>query len=1060
MKGVVLVCLSLLFNSILPAQNYPSWLRYPALSPDGRTIVFAYHGDLYTVAAAGGTATLLVQYDAQELMPVWSRDGSQIAFASNRSGNFDVYCIPAKGGEAKQFTWHASDEFPSDFSADDKAIVFSAARLDAPACRQFPSESLPELYTVPASGGRVKQILTTPAEDAKLSNDGHYILYHDRKARENPWRKHQTSSAARDIWIYDHQTATHQPLSDFAGEDRSPVFSSNQKDIFYLSERSGSFNIFQVSLTDVASPQQLTFFKDHPIRFLSIAKNNTLCFGYDGEIWIKKLNAAPRKVMIKLPVAVPATFKNISITEASEMAVAPSGREIAFIARGEVFISNIHGKEVKRITQTPGMEAGLSFSPDGSSLLYASERGGSWKIIEASILQQKENSFYNATQIIEKEIISNDQENYQPAWSPNGKEIAYISNRNTLMIYHCASRASRTILTSDQLVSRRDHDQYFEWSPDSQWLLVQFTEQGGGNDEVGIIHASGNGQLINLTKSGFNETRPRWMLNGKMIFYSSDRSGLHSYDNSGTTQSDIFAVFTDEASWWDFTQGRQQEEHITGTDSLKAATKTSSLPDPWQSTSERKVRISTNAALLSDALLSNNGKILYYLAKFEKNYDLWQTDLRTRETKRLMQLNRPGGQLQWDKEKKWIYLLAGGELLRIDPVAAIQQSINIKTDIIVEPAKEKAAMFDHVWRRTAQTFYTAGYHGANWQALGNHYRKYLDGIDNNFDFAEMLNELLGELNVSHTAAAYQPKRRDIAITGSLGIFYDQQYAGAGMRIEEIITGSPLDRPSLQVKRGDIILGIDDVPIDEHHDIDYYLSGKSGKKINLQLKTEQDTRSIEVTTLSPGEEAELLYLRWVQRNRLETERSTNGEWGYVHLYRMNDAAYRNVYEEILGRYHHCKGIIVDTRFNRGGDLAPELVTFLSGARMRDNGNDHFRTGIEPNFRWTKPSLVLAGESNYSDGHCFVYDYQYLHMGKLIGMPVPGSCTWMTGQALLDPTLSYSVPTMGVRTVAGKYLENYQTEPDIRVMNEYGEVSKGRDQQLEEAIRQSKLPANDR
>ncbi len=216
---------------------------------------------------------------------------------------------------------------------------------------------------------------------------------------------------------------------------------------------------------------------------------------------------------------------------------------------------------------------------------------------------------------------------------------------------YCDSRASRILLTDEQLVSRRDHDQYFEWSPDSQWLLVQFTEQGGGNDEVGIIHASGNGQLINLTKSGFNETRPRWMLNGKMIFYSSDRSGLHSYDNSGTTQSDIFAVFTDEASWWDFTQGRQQEEQMTGTDSLKTATKTSSLPDAWQSTSERKVRISTNAALLSDALMSKNGKILYYLAKFEKNYDLWQTDLRTRETKRLIQLNRPGGQLQWDKEK-------------------------------------------------------------------------------------------------------------------------------------------------------------------------------------------------------------------------------------------------------------------------------------------------------------------------------------------------------------------------------------------------------------------------
>jgi len=213
----------------------------------------------------------------------------------------------------------------------------------------------------------------------------------------------------------------------------------------------------------------------------------------------------------------------------------------------------------------------------------------------------------------------------------------------------------------------------------------------------------------------------------------------------------------------------------------------------------------------------------------------------------------------------------------------------------------------------------------------------------------------------------------------------------------------------------------------------------------------------VTAISLAEESELLYKRWVQMNREETEKQTNGEWGYVHLYRMNDAAYRSVYEDILGRYSHCKGIIVDTRFNRGGDLAPELVTFLSGIKLRENANDQFRVGVEPSFRWTKPSIVLAGEANYSDGHCFVYDYQMLHMGKLIGMPVPGSCTWMAGQSLLDPTLSFSVPNLGVRTVDGRWLENYQAEPDIRVMNEYGTVSKGRDQQLEAAIRESKSVA---
>ncbi len=375
----------------------------------------------------------------------------------------------------------------------------------------------------------------------------------------------------------------------------------------------------------------------------------------------------------------------------------------------------------------------------------------------------------------------------------------------------------------------------------------------------------------------------------------------------------------------------------------------------------------------------------------------------------------------------------------------------------IDLAKERAAMFEHVWRRTAQTFYTTNMHGTNWPALRESYSRYLGGINNNYDFVEMLNELLGELNVSHTGAGYNNKRRDADITGSLGVFYNQQYTGAGVQIEALIPGGPLELAAITINAGDIIEAIDGVTIDENKDIAFYLNGKTDKQMTLRIKNGNGVKDCRVTAISLAEESDLLYRRWVQRNREETEKQTNGEWGYIHLYRMNDGAYRSAYEDILGRYSRCKGIIVDTRFNRGGDLAPELVTFLSAVKLRENVNDKFLVGPEPTFRWTKPSIVLANEANYSDGHCFVYDYQSLHMGKLIGMPVPGSCTWMAGQSLQDPSLTYSVPVLAVRTIDGRWLENYQAEPDIRVMNEYGTVSKGRDQQLEAAIRESKSTA---
>src|SRR5262245_44423796 len=188
----------------------------------------------------------------------------------------------------------------------------------------------------------------------------------------------------------------------------------------------------------------------------------------------------------------------------------------------------------------------------------------------------------------------------------------------------------RTLLSNNELFSKRDHDQYFEWSPNSQWLLVQY------NDEAGVIPSSGKGELINLTRSGFSETRPHWMMDGKMILFASDREGLHSFDNSGATQTGIYGLFTNESDWRDFNTANTRRDSLPATDSLNNAPQKSdrdaALPD-WNSIHDRKERLTMNGALLEDALVSKDGRKIYYLAKFEKGYDLWQTDLRTKETK-------------------------------------------------------------------------------------------------------------------------------------------------------------------------------------------------------------------------------------------------------------------------------------------------------------------------------------------------------------------------------------------------------------------------------------------
>ncbi|MFQ5448307.1 MAG: peptidase S41, partial [Saprospiraceae bacterium] len=223
-KALILSAATLLFTLTLTAQQTPLWLRYPAISPDGNTVVFSYQGDLYKVAAKGGTAALLTVNEAHDYMPVWSHDGKNIAFASDRYGNFDVFVMPAAGGQATRLTYHSAGDYPSDFTADDQGVIFTSSRLDAVRNQQFPSGVLPELYAVPVAGGMPKQIITTPAQNTRTNAGGSVLVFHDRKGYEDEFRKHHTSSVTRDVWKYETESGKYTRLTAFAGEDRNPVF--------------------------------------------------------------------------------------------------------------------------------------------------------------------------------------------------------------------------------------------------------------------------------------------------------------------------------------------------------------------------------------------------------------------------------------------------------------------------------------------------------------------------------------------------------------------------------------------------------------------------------------------------------------------------------------------------------------------------------------------------------------------------------------------------------------------------------------------------------------------
>ncbi len=1067
-----LVTLLLLFVCLgAQAQITPNWIRYQSISPDGQHIVFTFKGDLYRVAATGGEATQLTFHNAHDYMPVWSKDGKQIAFASDRYGNFDVYVMDALGGQAQRLTFHSANESPFSFSHDNKQVIFGAHRQDKAEHRQYPTGSQPELYQVPVSGGRIDQIFTVPAEYVQVSNNGRYMVYHDKKGGENEFRKHQKSAITRDIWMYDSRRDEHKMLTNREVEDRQPIFSTDEKSLYYLSEINGTFNVHKMSVDNPSQSQQLTNFNLHPVRFLSMG-NGTLCFGYDGELYTMTEGGQPQKVNVTIRTQDKANSDSFITINGGvrEMAIAPNGKEIAFIARGEVFVTSVDGSLTKRITNTPQQERFVTFSPDGKSVVYSSERDGKWNIYKATRERETEEPFFFASTLIKEEVlVSTDEDNYMPQYSPDGKKMALITGRRTLRVMDVASGNSTDLLTPNDLFHMRDGDKYFTWSPDSKWLLVDWG-QTLSNSEVLLMAADGS-KRINLTESGYSDSRPKWVNGGKQMIWFSNRNGLKSYATSGTSQRDVYSMFFTQDSWDKYRMSKEdydlmkelekevskakKKEESKDKDKKKEEKKEESkdLTFDWEDMQERKARLTIHSSTLGDATLSKDGEKLYYLASFEGGQNLWMTNLRTRETKMAIKLNGGFGSFQWDKDMKNLYLLSGGRISKINPDSGSRKGISIRGEMKYDAVAERAYTFDHVWIRTKNIFYEPTFHGVDWEQMRREYQKYLPSIGNGYEFSEMLSEMLGELNVSHAGSRYGTSISNADATASLGIFMDYDHKGDGIRIVEVIKGGPLDKAKFDIKPGMIIEKIDGETIQANRDIATYLNRKAGKFTLLEITgpKKSDRQHITVKPISQGAERGLLYNRFVRINEKEVEEKSGGKLGYVHIPGMSDGPYRSIYEDIMGKYFDRKGIIVDTRFNGGGDLVADLAMFFTGVPFITYATSTKDVGGEPTSRWTKPTLALFNESMYSDGHCFASGYTDLQIGKTIGMPVPGTCSF-AGWEGLPGGGSWGVVPISAKNKAGEWMENNQTEPQIKVKNMPGQIDKNRDQQLERAIRE--------
>ena len=1068
MKKYLTIAAALLAAASMEAQ--PLWMRFPAISPDGQTIAFSYKGDLFTVAATGGAARQLTTHNAYDAYPVWSPDGSKIAFASAREGSLDVYVIGKDGGSPTRLTTHSANETPITWT-DDSHVLYSCVLMPTAQSSIFAQADFPQVYEVSTGGGRPHLYSTVTMEDISIWAPTGDVLYHDKKGYEDPFRKHHQSSICRDIWL--RTDGTFKKLTTFRGEDRTPRWAPGGRSFYYLSEQDGTFNVWKRNL-DGSGEQQITHHKQNPVRFLTVSTGGTLCYGYDGEIYTWT-DGQERKVSISITTDRSDTDleRQLKTSGATEIKLSPKNKEIAFVMHGDVYVTSLDYKTTKQVTNTPEQERSIDFSPDGRSLVYGSERGGHWQLYQTTIKKADEKQFTYATDLEEKRLTTSDITSMQPKYSPDGRQVAFFESRGALRVLTLATGAVTTVLDAKYNYSYSDGDLDFEWSPDSRWLLATYIGTGGWNNrDIVLVDARGEQEPHNLTNSGYNDTGGKWALGGKAMLFESDRAGYRSHGSWGA-ETDVYLMFFDVDAYNRFRMTKEEKalldeaekeakkkeaEAAKNAKGKKAKQQDNKTPQfsllgvNLEEARDRIVRLTVNSSHLGDYVLSPRGDTLYYQSSFEGEADLWKHDMLEDKTELVLKgIGR--GNMQADSNFKNLYL-CGRNIKKVDLGKNKSENIDFEAPFNYRPYEERQYLFDHIWQQVQDKFYDPKLHGVDWQYYREVYRRFLPHINNKYDFRDMLSEMLGELNASHTGARYYPDGAPLT-TAHLGVFIDPDYDGDGLRILETIKRSPLAVKG--VASGSIIEKIDGTPILKGMDYNYLLDGKIGKPVRLTIRQPLTshlsplTSDVTIRPISQSQLEELLYKRWVDHNRHVVDSLSGGRLAYVHVKAMNSPSFRQVYSDLLSdKNRNRDAVIVDERYNGGGWLHDDLCTLLSGRQYQSFVPHGQYVGYDPYNKWVKPSCVLICEDDYSNGHGFPWVYRELGIGKLIGTPVAGTMTAVWWETLMDRSMIFGIPQVGCRDMRGTFGENNELFPDIEVYNTPEDYISGRDRQLEAAV----------
>ena len=1028
-------------------------LTNPAVSGD--RIAFIYAEDLWTANLDGTNPRRLTIDEGVERDPVFSPDGSLIAFTAEYDGNLDVFVVPAIGGVPKRLTWHPGWDRVQDFSPDGQSILFISGRSSH-------TNRHAQLYTVTIEGGQPTELPIPTVFRASYSSDGKYIAYNPNYEVFNQWKHYRGGTQAR-IWVYDTEShaVAEIPKPESGSNDANPQWIADQ--VFFRSDRNGEFNLYSYDI-NTKTIEQHTDYQDFPVMSLNTHGRNLI---YEQAGYLHLFNVSSgSSTRLTIGIATDLLEKRPRFVSGNNYirsaSVSPSGARAVFDFRGEIVTAPAEKGDAQNITQTTGVhEKYPSWSPDGSSIAYFSDADGEYAL---HINNQSDKS-------VKKIELPGAGFYAFIHWSPDNKKLCFVDNSRSLYLTDIASGSTQKIASDSTYVPGVFRELFGSWSPDSKWFT--YTRKDQSQFASAFVYEVDQARSHQLTDGMSDVTEAVFDPSGKYIYLvASTDAGpvINWFDQSNqdmekTTSIYLVTLQKDTVS----PLAKQNDEETDGQDDSAEETEkkddskkkeTPAVVIDWEGITQRIIHLPVKPGEYSGLSCAEEGKVYYLAAKPHGDYNdpgmVKMYDLEERKEEEIMEAHwfsiASGGE-KWlyRHGKKWTIAEVGKK----GDNGAIKASIQVKID----PVEEWENIFEEAWRVNRDYFYDPGMHGADWEALKVKYRQFLPDVSCRSDLYRVMSWMFSELAVGHhrfSGTGDKLNKPDKIKGGLLGA--DYQAANNRYQFTKIYGGlnwtpelrSPLTEPGVSVNVGDYLLSVNGLEVTADQNLYEFFENTADKIVNLRVGPHSDgTNAREVKVVPVDNEYALRNRDWVEGNIKKVEEATDGQVAYVYVPNTTTAGHQ-YFKRYFFPQADKQAVIIDERYNGGGQLADYYIDILKKP-LQSYWNFRYGKDLKaPSASIQGPKVMIADETAGSGGDYLPFLFRKFQLGPIVGKRTWGGLVGVLGFPEFIDGGSVTAPNVAFYDENGFGIENVGVPPDIEVEQWPKEVIAGRDPQLEKAI----------